>query len=215
MNVSNVDATPSSETRTEARSAPVGNTVRTRETQTSANIGTALIESKETAVLFSPQQKRAERDVSLQALYPHWDEVQAEAALTVRQVTIALSDIERAVEAVAVSETAAALNCLALSESSLFNALSTAAFNRALYSIVSFAAWALRNITEAQLGITPLQGMAASLREIKDKPFIDFNRSAEIAAELESLGWDGESPITNAFMGGLVAEAGMELPSVS
>ena len=216
MNPNTKDQQTTLETQRDA--IPVGTMIRTREAGSNTS-GWVIIETKETA-LFMPSPKDGEAApeapaasaVLLESLYPHWDEESAvDAALAVRQVRMALADVERAVEAVSANEISAALNYLALAESALFKALSSSTFNRALYAAVSFEAWALRNVEQKQMMLAPLQTMVASLREIADRPFSEFNRSAEIITDLEAVGWNGESPISTAFVEGLTAQAEITL----
>lgn len=151
-------------------------------------------------------RNQSEARVSVSDLYPHWQDSESEAGMTLLMLKRAVDDLQAAIETGAKSRIEL-LNAMALVEGTLFRALEYSKFSEPLESVVSFCAWALRNSGLSDPHSSSLQGMSAVLRELQEQPFLNINRATELIVRLESQGWSGESPISFAFQEGLAMEA--------
>lgn len=141
--------------------------------------------------------------LSLEALYPQWEDGQAEIGIAVRKVSNAFNDLEKLLEPCTTDTES--LNYIILAETQLFQALPKARFNRAFEIVVSFCAWSVRNIEFSLPHGLPLQALCSALRELSENPFLSIDRSAILITNLEKLGWSGESPVSRSFEEGLAA----------
>lgn len=192
-----------------------GTFVRTRVAGT-GEAGTTLIENARSAVFFPTDTTRVavrgdslaedrisdNNAVGVSDLYPHWEEGRTDAGIAVRFVSLAVKDLQQAIE-MSDDMSPEFLNHMVLAETSLFQTLSKAHFNKAFASVIDFCAWGIRNAAFESPNKPSLEGLCSALRELQEQPFVDMNRATDIVLELENQGWSGESPISQAFREGM------------
>jgi hypothetical protein len=172
--------------------------IRDEGTKVPPRIGTAA----------SPPHHAEQRITSIKALYPHWEDTQADAGIATRLVSLALRDLEAAAD-LSSDSGPEFFNHLVLAEGSLFQAVDKSRFNKAFEIVVHFCAWGLRNGALENPRTLSIQGMCSALREVQDSPFLLIDRAATIVTGLEKQGWNGESTVSRLFKQALaVAENG-------
>jgi hypothetical protein len=152
-------------------------------------------------VFISFPYNKNEKAITLDALYPQWKETETETVKAISLVKKSFTELQNVVENPCISP-AEVLNVLLIAETLLFQALENSKFNKAFELVVSFCAWALKNI-ELKENSPSFQGMCVALREIQEKPFIKLDRATRIIIELEKHGWSDESELSIAFNSGL------------
>lgn len=179
---------------------PTGKAVFIPESPTSATEGAPPV---------APSDLRLATDVPITALYPHWQEGQADAGVALRGISQAIADLDRAID-LSGDNNPQFLNLLVLAEAQLFKALPKTRFNKALELVVRFSAWALRNAELSDPQTLSLEAMCAVLRELEEQPFLDIRRATNLLTQLEKRGWSGVSPISKLLEEGLSAFDGAE-----
>lgn len=147
----------------------------------------------------------------LETVYLQWSEADSGPGQSTRAVAAAREDLVEASIALLNDDSINAMNRLILAETTLFTALAKVQFNEAFYSVISFCAWALKRVAIEPKPKAPLELMISALTELERKPFISLARAAEVVDELESAGWNGDSPAVEAFRRGVELEDGQPL----
>lgn len=177
----------------------------------SDQVGQGMMTGNEEALVFLGEEgvrrevasaSESGSNASIGDLFPHWNDTNVDAAAVIFRLRQAHSDVEKMV-LLAPDIGIELAHLKALAESALFESLQRAGFNPALYSAISSSAWALRNADIDQCSGARLTVLASVLLELRESPYLDFSRAADLVEDLKGAGWNVEAPAARAFRAAL------------